>query len=62
MVEDRTPSGPGSPHVEVVTESFVNDASNLFEGGKEHHLLDLATVVWVPMYHVAWQATRGGYV
>jgi len=44
MVENRMLSGLGRPHVGFITESFVDDAGNLVEGGAERHLLNLATV------------------
>jgi len=44
MVENPTLSDPGRPHVGFITESFVDDAGHLFEGGAERHLLNLATV------------------
>lgn len=44
MLENRTLSGPGRPHVGFITESFVDEAGNLFEGGAERHLLNLTTV------------------
>ena len=44
MVEVSHRSTP-RPHVGCITESFVDDAGNLVEGGAERHLLNLATIV-----------------
>ncbi len=44
MTGQERPTGPGRPHVGFITESFVDDAGNLVEGGAERHLLNLAMV------------------
>ena len=44
MVEVLHRSTGGRPHVGFITESFVDGAGNLVEGGAERHLLNLATV------------------
>jgi len=68
MTEALGPSASVRPHVGFVTESFLDDAGNLFEGGAERHLMRLATVAGrlgagVTVYQRGlrrWQSTYEG--
>jgi len=44
MTETTSPHGSNRPHVGFITESFLDDAGNMLEGGAERHLLHLAGV------------------